>query len=187
MEMEMETGWRWGWGWRWNGDDKRNILCRTAWAAYFRSKGIRFVFFSAKEEQLKQDAAAALAKEEEESRLANGNGMRDFGGDDAMGDEDEDVEEMDDEDGAADMKEDTDAAPLPNNSGDGDGDGDGEEKRGDDTDLLTTSELTDYLVHSYWEHAQDHGISPDTTTESKKITVGMVGYPNVGKSSIINV
>lgn len=143
---------------------------RKAWATYFEEQGISFRFFS-----------AALAKEkneaEEEERFAAAKSDSDSD-DDFSEDEEEEEEESEDEDGGApvdadklavetaklEVKEEEEHAP--------------EEEEDPRTRIMTVDELEEiFLAH---QKEQTDG------SRSHKTTIGLVGYPNVGKSSTIN-
>lgn len=141
------------------------IPLREYWVDYFRSKGIRCAFFSALEEQNRQAAEALAQAEREEAEAA----QQDNGSEssDSSSSEDEDDDEVMDVPDVIEESEPvpTDEVPV---------------RVRRESDLLSTSELIDHLVESYRSSAE-------SAAESRPITIGLVGYPNVGKSSIINV
>ena len=105
---------------------------RGEWAAYFRGKGIDFIFFSAKAEQEKLDECG----EDQES----------------------------DADSIWNLSESKRDAPI---------------HRSNSADLLGRGDLVETLA--------DAAIAVAAKNEVDHAMIGMVGYPNVGKSSLINV
>jgi large subunit GTPase 1 len=172
-----------------NKADMMTLEQRQAWAEYFVSAGINFKFFSAE-----------LAKEMNEARdLENGDGEdkadrdSDEGSDDSSAYLDEDEveveeeldseEETDDEEDILakkaqkieiqDKKEDENSIDAPNA-------GLPLTEEDERTRILTTDELEALFL----EHAPQVDTGPDNAP--RKTQIGLVGYPNVGKSSTIN-
>lgn len=103
--------------------------------------------------------SASMAKELNEARLdEEGEGDGQNEGSSPRKDEDEEASEEDEDDS--------------------EGEDDGDELENDDVDtrILTVEELEDIFL----QHA------PDSQDSEGKLTIGLVGYPNVGKSSTIN-
>ena len=181
-----------------NKADMMTIKQRRAWAEYFEEKGIRYTFFSAE-----------LAKELNEAReLTAEEG-------DEVDEEEEEYEEEDDdvgegEEGEEDDKdeEDVDGQGVPidtdgheslvghientglidgdrvrhDSGGQGHGIVDEEDVSTDDsrTRILTVDELEALFLERAPKVKQDGPENP------RKTHIGLVGYPNVGKSSTIN-
>ncbi|EMC97104.1 hypothetical protein BAUCODRAFT_68768 [Baudoinia panamericana UAMH 10762] len=145
-----------------NKADMMTLEQRKAWADYFVEKGINFRFFSAE-----------LAREMNEAR-GNAFDQLDVEGRD---DEDEDEDEAEDEDdmldeGDEDMDEEdeqTENAPLS-----------AEEQ----TRILTTDDLEELFLQHSPRRPDVDDTDPDAV--HRKTQIGLVGYPNVGKSSTIN-
>ncbi|KAI8064428.1 hypothetical protein BC940DRAFT_277199 [Gongronella butleri] len=161
---------------------------RTHWADYFDKVGIRYTFFSAKE--------AADAQEEKQKLLEEQNERTP---DDDEDEEDEEDEEDDDENDSADDKESDQAAS------DDEMQQEEEEAKKEDAKVeelteelaeaslqddrirvRTTANLLDLLVDETPDiHDEDDNDDNDEHRERKTV-IGLVGYPNVGKSSTIN-
>ncbi|RAR14316.1 ribosome biogenesis GTPase-like protein Lsg1 [Stemphylium lycopersici] len=165
-----------------NKADMMTLEQRTAWADYFTAAGINYKFFSAE-----------LAKEMNEARgLAEASDESDS---DESGDSDDyldedDVDEEIDQEGdelakqakkidLQDKKEekeqwvDEETVDVP---GESRAEADGDER----TRILTTEDLEALFL----QHAPDVDTGPNG--EPRKTSIGLVGYPNVGKSSTIN-
>ncbi|DAZ94298.1 TPA: hypothetical protein N0F65_012067, partial [Lagenidium giganteum] len=153
---------------------------RTVWGEYFESENVEFVFFSAKNAQLEIDELAKLERkalrEEEEGEYT---GKAEGDEDDA--DEEDENEEEDEEanEEVAVTEPETESKPevavveetasAP------------EEKSR--FPLLTREELLAYMSDIAAEVKKEVGIR---TKDKGLIKFGMVGFPNVGKSSVIN-
>jgi large subunit GTPase 1 len=153
-----------------NKADMMTLGQRTAWADYFEENNINYKFFSAE-----------LAKEMNE--------LRDLEEEASESEEDESDEEEDEEDvedEADDLAKEAKKIDLQDKQ---------EEKEkwvdeetvdtsladGDErTRILTTDELEALFL----EHAPEIDTGPDSPP--RKTSIGLVGYPNVGKSSTIN-
>lgn len=241
-------------------DHKLNILLmnkadllsdpqREAWAKYFRSNGIRVLFFSARAEMIKLEEEALAGQEEILQKLSKLNpysGLEESISDEE--DEEDDEEDEDDETTATDAKKPSkgiyDAERLKRLlQGDdaGDEEGDSEDallarmaasrssqmskskKKAKSVQFASSSAPVDSEASQTEEEPaennaeaeeEEHEIKEvDTSLEAitgriltrtelfdyfytyvraelgpkEKITVGMVGYPNVGKSSTVNV
>ncbi|KAF4469883.1 GTP-binding MMR1 [Fusarium albosuccineum] len=129
---------------------------RKAWARYLREAGIAYRFFSA---QLAKELNEArdLSESEDESQPGPSSQQKPAG-------EEEQAEGSSQQEGAP-LTEESEATRTETKPG--------EE---DDTQILTVEELEDiFLRHAPADAGSDH-----------KLQVGLVGYPNVGKSSTIN-
>ncbi|KAF1946969.1 P-loop containing nucleoside triphosphate hydrolase protein [Clathrospora elynae] len=167
-----------------NKADMMTLGQRKAWADYFIQAGINYKFFSAE-----------LAKELNEARgLAERSDDSDDSGDfsdedDVEEDAEEDEEEVDSE--GADSDDDALAKEAKNIHLQ-----DKKEKNAqwvdeetvdtpaEDEDERTRILTTEDLEALFLEHAPDVDTGPNG--EPRKTSIGLVGYPNVGKSSTIN-
>ncbi|OAL50910.1 ribosome biogenesis GTPase-like protein Lsg1 [Pyrenochaeta sp. DS3sAY3a] len=156
-----------------NKADMMTLEQRKAWADYFTEAGINYKFFSAE-----------LAKEINEARALEAE--QEYSDSDDSGDyldEDDVEEEIDPEDDELAKK----AKKIDLE------DKEGERKEGVDEDqdaplseeeervrILTTEDLEALFL----EHSPEIDTGPNG--EPRKTSIGLVGYPNVGKSSTIN-
>jgi large subunit GTPase 1 len=164
-----------------NKADMMTLEQRKAWADYFVSAGVNYKFFSAE-----------LAKELNEARDAE-EGEDEEDDDDEDDEEDEDEEDVDSADvdsadeSADDLAKEAEKIHLQDKADDKakwvdeetiavDGASDEDER----TRILTTDELEALFL----EHAPEIDTGPNG--EPRKTSIGLVGYPNVGKSSTIN-
>ncbi|KAF2005358.1 ribosome biogenesis GTPase-like protein Lsg1 [Amniculicola lignicola CBS 123094] len=156
-----------------NKADMMTLEQRKAWANYFVSAGINFKFFSAE-----------LAKEMNEAReLEEASDSDEYL-------EDDDVEEeieVDTEEIAKEVKK----IDIKDKQGEdeewSDEEVDGTEDGGiqlSEEDERTRILTTDELEALFLAHAPEIDTGPDGTP--RKTQIGLVGYPNVGKSSTIN-
>ncbi|KAJ4379354.1 hypothetical protein N0V86_005399 [Didymella sp. IMI 355093] len=159
-----------------NKADMMTLEQRTAWADYFEENSINYKFFSA-ELAKEMNELRELAEEPSESE-----------------EEDEEEEEEDEEnveDEADDLAKEAKKIDLQDKQeekekwvdeetvdtlGEGVQLADGDER----TRILTTDELEALFL----EHAPEIDTGPDSPP--RKTSIGLVGYPNVGKSSTIN-
>ncbi|KAF2866475.1 hypothetical protein BDV95DRAFT_631647 [Massariosphaeria phaeospora] len=155
-----------------NKADMMTLEQRQAWADYFVQAGINFKFFSAE-----------LAKEMNEARaLEEGSESDSYSDDDDDEETDSEGEDLANEAGKINIQ---------------DGVKDHEERADEDTagasaegvpltdeEELTRILTTDELEALFLAHAPDVDTGPDGAT--RKTQIGLVGYPNVGKSSTIN-
>lgn len=146
-----------------NKADMMTYKQRKAWANYLKGQNIAYTFFSAE-----------LAKEANESRLEEGSGEDDS--------EEDEPEAGSSKPSAAAVQEDA-AKTAKGKEVQGDekeageaGSSEQQEDDDEDTRILTVEELEDRFL------AQ----APKPADPSHKLTIGLVGYPNVGKSSTIN-
>ncbi|KZM19444.1 GTP binding [Ascochyta rabiei] len=158
-----------------NKADMMTLEQRSAWADYFEENGVNYKFFSAE-----------LAKEMNEARelAEEGAESEEYSEED---EEDEEDAESEDDDLAKEAKKidlqdkkeeqekwvDEETIDTP---GDGIQLADGDER----TRILTTDELEALFL----QHAPEIDTGPDG--QPRKTSIGLVGYPNVGKSSTIN-
>lgn len=175
-----------------NKADMMTLEQRTAWAQYFVDKGINFRFFSAE-----------LAKEMNEARGVGADS------DEESADEEESLSDVDSQDGIIDEKdieESLDAADenhlaketrkmeLQEEKEDADQWADEETVDNDkpqldvplpveeQTRILTTEDLEALFL----QHSPAAPKNADPNAPQRKTSIGLVGYPNVGKSSTIN-
>jgi len=152
---------------------------RMAWSAYFTKMGVDHLFFSAYEEQKKIDKAAAAAKrgenvfgEEEEKEKSTK----------IVSDDENDSESESSHTSAHEAV----AQPLDQKS-EQDLEQQLVQQTSSDALLGITNPLTrEELLASLDAFAKSHGCTPDEKYDNR-IQYGMVGFPNVGKSSVINV
>jgi len=166
---------------------KRNLLLvnkadmmtehqRVAWADYFIERGINYKFFSAqlaKEEIEGRDAMENL-EEREEEQIADRSvpqktlvkNVQDLNLKDV---DQEDSDEEADEDDAPEEPEEPEESDEPDEPDD-------PSSTSERTRILTVDELESLFLENV----------PKGSTADRKTTIGLVGYPNVGKSSTIN-
>jgi large subunit GTPase 1 len=155
-----------------NKADMMTLEQRQAWADYFVSAGINFKFFSA-ELAKEMNEARDLAEDEDEDDYIDEDDVEEEIDTDVLAkeakkinlqDRKEDEENWTDEETVDHPNE-----PVPEITE--------EEER---TRILTTDELEALFL----EHAPEIDTGPDGAP--RKTQIGLVGYPNVGKSSTIN-
>ena len=153
-----------------NKADMLPFTLRSAWAAYFRERGVNFAFWSAK----------AASEEEEEEDEEHRKDDDDDDDDDQKEEKKEKQKEEKEEDKQAE-EEIPSAMSLESM-----------QKRVSTFEperLLTRDELLMVLEVEATLTATDGGRLPDLRTmpgNAQRVVVGLVGYPNVGKSSTIN-
>jgi large subunit GTPase 1 len=155
-----------------NKADMMTLQQRQAWADYFVEAGINYKFFSA---ELAKELNEARALEEESDEDSDESSEEEE-------DDEEDVDAEDDdlakeakkidlqdkqEENARWVDEETVAVPA-------------EEEEDERTRILTTEDLEALFL----EHSPEVDTGPDGVP--RKTSIGLVGYPNVGKSSTIN-
>ncbi|KAI8328140.1 hypothetical protein BC941DRAFT_497170 [Chlamydoabsidia padenii] len=153
---------------------------RIQWADYFDSKNIRYTFFSAKAATTAQEEAKAAAlRQEEQEELDNTSTSEDDNED--VNEDDTDNEDNDQL--ADDLNnthiDDKDNADTKQQATEGDDDIKEEEEQDDRIRIRTTGNLLDLLV-------SETPVMEEDEEGDQKIVIGLVGYPNVGKSSTIN-
>lgn len=144
---------------------------RTVWADYFEKEGIAYKFFS-----------AALAKEINEMREHSDS-------EDEDSEEEEDSEdEEDEEEKARDEKMLARKAKGLSIQDDKEEEEDDDEKEDPRIHILTTEELEDLFLAQapVIPLEQDAPKEENSKKPARKVQIGLVGYPNVGKSSTIN-
>ena len=151
-----------------NKSDYLSAKQRAQWRDYLIEQGWDPVFFSAAIEQKKIDEAAQKERrkaELEELRLAGGESIE---SDDDETDDDDNVATQED---TNDSRNEEEVSEPVVEGFDGQG-----------VDVVLTREQ---LLEAMQAFAQKHNCQPDPKTS--RIQFGMVGFPNVGKSSVINV
>jgi large subunit GTPase 1 len=146
-----------------NKADMMTLEQRQAWATFFEKEGINYKFFSAE-----------LAKERNEARLALERAYDEEYTDESSADEYEDEERR-----TAYAEQSTAArgsGPAPKKEE--------EEHDEDDEDDRTRILTTDELEALFLKHSPERELAPGEAP--RKTQIGLVGYPNVGKSSTIN-
>lgn len=161
-----------------NKADMMTLAQRQAWADYFTNAGINYKFFSA-ELAKEMNEARALAEQGEEESDDSGEYL----------DDDDIEEEIDAEDN--DLAKEAKKIDLQDKQEENDEWVDeetvavkGEPISATDDDERTRILTTDDLEALFLEHAPDVDTGPGG--EPRKTSIGLVGYPNVGKSSTIN-
>ncbi|KAJ2402923.1 hypothetical protein GGI23_000347 [Coemansia sp. RSA 2559] len=160
-----------------NKADMLTEFQRSAWADYFEQEGIDYLFFSAKvsnEEIQKEREREEVAKFANEIKLSMTMSDGDKAGSEEMAVEDEEdrveppVEELTKEQAAMAAMEEFEAKIRAVDLADS-------ELR---TRVLTPTELVSLLIRTCPKIADEHS--------HNRLMIGLVGYPNVGKSSTIN-
>jgi large subunit GTPase 1 len=154
-----------------NKADMMTLQQRQAWADYFVEAGINYKFFSA---ELAKEMNEARALEEESDEDSDESSEEEEDGEDVEADDDDLAEEAKkialqdkQEENAKWVDEETVAVPA-------------EEEEDERTRILTTEDLEALFL----EHSPEVDTGPDGVP--RKTSIGLVGYPNVGKSSTIN-
>lgn len=150
-----------------NKADMMTLEQRLAWADYFEAAGVNYKFFS-----------AALAKELNEARDLSGSEVED---------EDESFEEDEEDEGEDESEEENHLSAKAKSLSVKDHRAQDnlheqvtELDESERTRILTTDELESLFL----QHAPTVENGPEE--RARKTTIGLVGYPNVGKSSTIN-
>ncbi|KAK7432733.1 hypothetical protein QQZ08_000593 [Neonectria magnoliae] len=139
-----------------NKADMMTATQRKAWAKHLREAGISYKFFSA---QLAKEMIEARDLEEQEQE-SESDEEPEAGPSSSSGPSEEQLEKEEVKEGTQNARE---GAPL-------------KEAVDEDTEILTVEELEDIFLR----------YAPADAGEDHKLQVGLVGYPNVGKSSTIN-
>ncbi|KAJ2754961.1 hypothetical protein GGH94_000120 [Coemansia aciculifera] len=148
---------------------------REAWAAHFDAEGIKYLFFSAKESNERLEAER---EHEEAERLAREMRMHTLNEDELA-----EMQRADEEESKQEEERLAQAAIISTAAGQADDfearvqavDLDDETLR---TRVLTPAELVWVLMRECPQLADEHS--------HNKLMIGLIGYPNVGKSSTIN-
>ncbi|KAI9488435.1 hypothetical protein BDB00DRAFT_848046 [Zychaea mexicana] len=162
-----------------NKADFLTEMQRRKWADYFDSQGIRYTFFSASL-AAKEQEEERLAQEKEEYEKALKAEKAQQWDDESDDDDDDDVEESSSNHSQADkeVSEELSKTTISSSS-------QNKEEPTENVDerirIRTTTDLLDLLIA---ETPKQQG--EDEEGEEPKIMIGLVGYPNVGKSSTIN-
>ncbi|KAF2205566.1 P-loop containing nucleoside triphosphate hydrolase protein [Delitschia confertaspora ATCC 74209] len=149
-----------------NKADMMTLEQRKAWANYFEEAGINFTFFSAE-----------LAKEMNEARDLEESDEEDDYSDEEGSEEEVDAEAKKLAAKAGELKVQDGSEPGGASFDGEDAEFSEEEER---TRILTTEELEELFL----KHSPQIDTGPEGT--QRKTQIGLVGYPNVGKSSTIN-
>ncbi|CDO73000.1 hypothetical protein BN946_scf185007.g54 [Trametes cinnabarina] len=162
---------------------------RKMWADYFDSQGVQYAFFSAANaaaiQEARREAEAAAARAEEAAAAAASAASGD--GDAADGAEDGGASDEESSDDSVATPESADEESSDDDSDSGVGTfhpvEDALESHDPRTRVLSVLELEELFIRS----APDLSTFTDSAGHHPtKLVVGLVGYPNVGKSSTIN-
>jgi large subunit GTPase 1 len=182
---------------------------RLMWHMYFESMGLDHIFFSAYMEQLILDEEAKRRarvydhEDDSEDGSDNGAEKEDDSNDSDTDDDEEETETNDLENVSNTANTNNDTEPSPQ-AQDNTSPPIGNDNHSNNTTSTTQTNLHQdrigihhpisrkQLLELLLEFASLRGIKPTTkglnnTTSSPRIEFGMVGFPNVGKSSVINV
>jgi large subunit GTPase 1 len=141
-----------------NKADMMTLEQREAWADYFETQGINYKFFSAELAKEKNEARALLEEQEQDSNETEGSS-----------EEEEEEEELHPRSPKPKARESL-AVPESNE----------EPEEQERTRILTTDELEALFLEN--SPTLEYGANE----ARRKTQIGLVGYPNVGKSSTIN-
>lgn len=147
---------------------------REAWADYFENSAINYKFFSASLAKAMNEAMDSIEPNEGASQAETeevGDGAREAGGNELP------------DDGGHKLTEDVENIDLQSKE-DGREEWDSEGSLEDDSDQRTRILTVDELEALFLKNAST--IENADPEHPRKIQVGLVGYPNVGKSSTIN-
>lgn len=141
---------------------------RKMWSEYFTKNGVDHLFFSAYDEQKKIDKAASAANKgellEEDQKIVSDDENDSHGVDEPSNTPEGHLESLE---GAAMC-----TGPVQLSC--------------DDSLGITNPLSKEQLLHALDSFAKSHGCTPDEKYDNR-IQYGLVGFPNVGKSSVINV
>lgn len=159
---------------------------RESWMEYFREQKVDFVFFSASEEQL-----AVELKLHSELAEQNLGGLSDASSprSGSSSDEEEDSDDTSDLAVPSINASDKDEEFLPNKSGTASSPSSEDQVAMNTAAVLNRNQLLSLIQRQYQNLADVNRPSnaPHTGVDTERLIVGFVGYPNVGKSSTINV
>ncbi|KAJ8374324.1 hypothetical protein SKAU_G00049040 [Synaphobranchus kaupii] len=162
---------------------------REIWARHFEREGIRTVFWSALAENARLEA--------EEKGEANGEGEEELSGEEEVARDEEEVPRDEEEEGDTDEEEMREMFEDCVEEGDWQTCSEGSEEEEEEEEEEEGKEETgspsassfrnsSRLLHKDQLLALFKTVHPGTKLKEGQITVGLVGYPNVGKSSTIN-
>ncbi|PQE21628.1 Large subunit GTPase 1 protein [Rutstroemia sp. NJR-2017a WRK4] len=156
---------------KWDSINKADMLTleqRQIWADYFEAAGISYKFFSA---SLAKELNEARLEEAEDSIDASASASRLAEKAKALGLDDDEDDDEDEEQSDEHLEEDDDEEEEAS---------DDEANETERTRILTVDELEAlFLVHA-------PQLEDSNAEHPRKTQIGLVGYPNVGKSSTIN-
>ncbi|KDQ63371.1 hypothetical protein JAAARDRAFT_169123 [Jaapia argillacea MUCL 33604] len=159
-----------------NKSDLLTAKQRRIWADYFDQQGIQYAFFSAANAAAIQEARKAALAAAEEAKQAPTQGVEE-----PLSDQSDDGEEEDsDDDLYGDELSDEESSDGDRYFSDEEDTPDGKDPR---AKVLSVLELEDLFERSAPPLSSFTNSSGEHPT---KVVVGLVGYPNVGKSSTIN-
>lgn len=164
-----------------NKADMMTISQRRAWATYFKKNKIAYRFFSASlaKEMIEAREQAEESTDETAARgPSSAHASASMPGPSTEKHSDVDDEEEEEEDDEEESDEESDEEESAGHKGQPVRTHLEDDLDDDDTRILTVEELEDIFL----QHAQ----SPDPNNSEEKLQIGLVGYPNVGKSSTIN-
>ncbi|XP_006454004.1 hypothetical protein AGABI2DRAFT_182004 [Agaricus bisporus var. bisporus H97] len=145
---------------------------RCGWANYFESQGVRYAFFSAANAAFLQQARReALDAKGQTEGPADDNTTEELQGDDSASNPHESGDEVED------------SARPPSDQEYFSAEEDDEDSKNPKTHVLSVLELENLLLQEAPPLSEFVDASGKIPT---KLNVGLVGYPNVGKSSTIN-
>ena len=149
-----------------NKADMMTVRQREAWAEYFKNAGINYKFFSASLAKEMNESRSLLKESADDEQTALTQSLEDEG----------DHEDID-------LAEETQKINVVDEEGEEE-EWASEEDLDEDTDENTRILTTDELESIFLENAPE--LEQVDMESGRRITVGLVGYPNVGKSSTIN-
>lgn len=159
---------------------------RKVWAQYFNEQGINYKFFSAhlaKEMNEGRDGLEELDARQIQQQMDRNvpqktmvNNLQDLNlmEEEGEGWTDEEDDEADEEDEEGHEEEDVDGDEVSEEADDPTSED--QDQSTEDTRILTVDELEALFLENI----------PEDSAKDRKTTIGLVGYPNVGKSSTIN-
>eukprot|EP00301_Raphidiophrys_heterophryoidea_P020750 c5362_g1_i1.p1 GENE.c5362_g1_i1~~c5362_g1_i1.p1 ORF type:complete len:650 (-),score=169.79 c5362_g1_i1:293-2242(-) len=159
---------------------------RDAWSKYFESLGVRHLFFSARTEQELIDSAPATNDKADAKE-----GDKDVAAADNKDDKVDD--KVDDNDDASDADDDDDASDDDKSNDDDKTDDKHKDAEPTNTQLddgektILPKKTSDGHVEVLDREGLMAMLEKFKTKDKEQLMVGMVGFPNVGKSSTINV
>lgn len=157
-----------------NKADMMTTTQRRAWSKYFKEKRVSYRFFSASLAKQLNEARELEPEEPLHGESSNPKTIRKPQVEDREDSSEEDASEEETE------EEENLGGPLPDITD-------------DDTRILTVEELEDiFLQQAYDLDGEQNSLSTSQLAQltcldpEKRVQIGLVGYPNVGKSSTIN-